>query len=197
MRKLALTPDERLKHKRLSAKKYWDKPEIKERQKVYRQEYYLRPTVQKHREEYYSRPEIIEALKIYREKYYARPDIKNKRRIYQQEYFKNKKAEQRRKLYQKYYRMIPEKQTRKHELTIKRKYGLSEIEYNQMFQDQHGLCAICKKTNDKKLSIDHCHKRGILRGLLCNNCNAAIAFFNDSIEILFSAIKYLQKYNEQ
>jgi hypothetical protein len=44
------------------------------------------------------------------------------------------------------------------------------------------------------LAVDHCHTTGKIRGLLCSKCNPALGAFNDNIEILNSAIKYLKEY---
>lgn len=77
--------------------------------------------------------------------------------------------------------------------------------YDELLKKQNNTCAICKKpetviliqtnTKPKRLAIDHCHKTNKIRGLLCQKCNTAIGAFNDSIEMLQSAIKYLEKYN--
>lgn len=85
-------------------------------------------------------------------------------------------------------------------------YGITLEHYNNILYEQDGKCAICKKeeyTADprtqkpKKLSVDHCHTTNKVRGLLCSNCNLSLGKFNDDINILFSAIKYLQKYRDK
>jgi hypothetical protein len=78
--------------------------------------------------------------------------------------------------------------------------GLTQIEtYEILLQKQNNVCAICKEENtatrqgrSKKMAIDHCHKTLKVRGLLCSQCNSALGLFDDSIEILESAIKYLK-----
>lgn len=91
------------------------------------------------------------------------------------------------------------KYDRKRQLKVK--YNISENEYEQMFNEQNGKCQICKnpeitKTNGtlRKLSVDHCHKTKIVRGLLCINCNTALGKFKDNINLLESAILYLRRY---
>lgn len=75
---------------------------------------------------------------------------------------------------------------------IKKLYGLTLEQYNDMLVNQVGVCAICKeKPADRRLSVDHNHKTGKVRGLLCRNCNTALGGFKDSVLILKSAIEYL------
>jgi len=78
-------------------------------------------------------------------------------------------------------------------------YGISLEEYEKMFEKQNGLCAVCGNTNlryKKSLSIDHCHKTNMVRGLLCDDCNLAIGLMNDDIKILKKAVKYLKEYEK-
>lgn len=70
------------------------------------------------------------------------------------------------------------------------KYGLTEDSYKLLEEKQKGCCAICKTSLDNPC-IDHCHKTGEVRGLLCNKCNTAIGLLEDEVEILFNAYKYL------
>lgn len=78
-----------------------------------------------------------------------------------------------------------------------RKFGITEDDYNQMFMSQDGKCSICKRhQNDLKrsLAVDHCHRTGRIRGLLCGSCNSAIGYMKDDIIILESAIEYLRSW---
>lgn len=74
-----------------------------------------------------------------------------------------------------------------------RKYGLSASEYHTMNAAQGGLCAICKRANQggDRLVVDHCHKTGDVRGLLCYRCNVGIGFLNDSPQIMAAARVYV------
>jgi hypothetical protein len=76
------------------------------------------------------------------------------------------------------------------------KYGISSDEYDAMCEDQNNLCAICKKSaldqGCRLLAVDHCHDTGIVRGLLCVKCNIGLGHFNDDIDLMKSAIKYLE-----
>lgn len=82
---------------------------------------------------------------------------------------------------------------------LKRKYGITREQYDEMFARQGGLCAICGTDNGasakgtKTLAVDHCHETGEVRGLLCNGCNRAIGLLKDNVAVLESAIRYLKK----
>jgi hypothetical protein len=65
-------------------------------------------------------------------------------------------------------------------------------EFNRILLEQNNVCAICgEKDFKKRLSVDHCHKTGKFRGLLCQTCNTSLGGFKDNVELLKSAIKYL------
>lgn len=77
-------------------------------------------------------------------------------------------------------------------------------EYEKLYEQQQGLCKICtkpetmvnawNKSKPKRLALDHCHKTGKIRGLLCHRCNTGIGGFYESIEILEAAIAYLKSH---
>ncbi len=70
-----------------------------------------------------------------------------------------------------------------------RKYGITETEYQERFEKQNGLCVICGKAQpNKRLSVDHCHETGKVRGLLCSKCNYVLGNSNDNPNILRRAI---------
>lgn len=79
---------------------------------------------------------------------------------------------------------------------IKRLYGISKEDYQLLLADQHGKCGICKLEFTKTPHVDHCRASGVVRGLLCFNCNRAIGHFQDSVEIIQNAINYLSKDKE-
>lgn len=79
-------------------------------------------------------------------------------------------------------------------VTLKRKYGITVEQYEEILQYQKGVCAICgkpPKEGHARLSVDHCHKTGLLRGLLCWLCNRLLGSFRDDKDRLKSAIEYL------
>lgn len=72
------------------------------------------------------------------------------------------------------------------------KHGVSDKEYQQMLIDQSGVCAICKTpSSGRALGLDHDHKTGAVRGLLCLHCNTGIGNFRDDIDLLDAARKYI------
>ena len=57
-------------------------------------------------------------------------------------------------------------------------------------------CSICETyVEGQNQHVDHCHKTGKVRGILCNNCNRGIGYFNEDIERIKQSIKYLNKHN--
>lgn len=81
-----------------------------------------------------------------------------------------------------------------HEQSLKKSTGITVNQYNQMFVDQQGCCAICgipKSDLSVKLFVDHDHQTGEIRGLLCKQCNFALGNVKDSVVVLKKAIIYL------
>ncbi len=84
---------------------------------------------------------------------------------------------------------------------IKKTYGAEVAYERKCLIEQKGLCAVCEKPEEftrghkaRRLSLDHNHATGALRGLLCGNCNMALGYFCDDPEILRKAIAYLDKH---
>lgn len=75
---------------------------------------------------------------------------------------------------------------------LQQHYGISLDEFQDLLKQQDNRCAICKILLDDP-HVDHDHNTGIIRGILCNNCNVALGLFKDDILILEEAIKYLKK----
>jgi hypothetical protein len=77
---------------------------------------------------------------------------------------------------------------------LKAKYGLTTEEYIVKLETQGGVCAICRRVSRKPLDVDHCHRTGAVRGLLCGPCNNGIGKLSDDPDRLRSAISYLESY---
>jgi len=74
----------------------------------------------------------------------------------------------------------------------KAKYGITIETYDEMLALQNNVCAICfQESKDRALAVDHCHKTGKVRGLLCASCNNGLGRFKDDINLLQKAIEYL------
>ena len=81
----------------------------------------------------------------------------------------------------------------RHKAKLKKKYGITLEQYEAMFDEQKGVCYICKNESlNKRLSVDHCHKTGKIRRLLCDKCNMTLGLVNDSQELLKQFIFYLK-----
>jgi len=80
------------------------------------------------------------------------------------------------------------------EYQLQYKFGVSLELYNKMMEEQGNSCKICKKgcVTGRKLAVDHDHKTGKVRGLLCSPCNRALGYVNDDLNILSEAITYLK-----
>jgi hypothetical protein len=89
---------------------------------------------------------------------------------------------------------------------LRRTYGISRAEYFSKLEAQGGLCAICglpetafkkkSKTELRELCVDHCHKTGNVRDLLCHKCNHGLGQFRDNPSLLLAAIAYLERHRE-
>lgn len=77
-------------------------------------------------------------------------------------------------------------------------YGSSIQEYYEILESQNNVCAICGGVDkNKRLSIDHNHETGEMRGLLCFHCNAGIGHLRESVKNMKKAIEYLDTYNSR
>jgi len=75
-------------------------------------------------------------------------------------------------------------------------YGISLDDYNEMFRLQEGKCYLCGKHQSevkRALSVDHCHKTGKIRKLLCQPCNTLLGMSGDNPAVLQKAINYLME----
>lgn len=75
------------------------------------------------------------------------------------------------------------------EFRLKKKYGISPAEYASMYKSQRGRCAVCRRA--KATDIEHCHKSGRVRGLVCNPCNRLLAALEHSGQYLEAAFRFL------
>lgn len=80
-----------------------------------------------------------------------------------------------------------------HESRVQRVYGLQPGQYGQIYAYQDGRCAICQRATGatKKLAVDHDHKTGLVRGLLCGPCNKIIGQLRDDRRAVMRLYQYL------
>ena len=74
---------------------------------------------------------------------------------------------------------------------LKRNYGITLQEHQEMYEAQNGRCAICGNEGNgkwKKLCVDHCHTTGKVRKLLCHHCNTALGLVGDNVDTLHKMI---------
>jgi C4-type Zn-finger protein len=77
-------------------------------------------------------------------------------------------------------------------------YGITREDKRAMLESQNYKCPICGQTlelDGRKTHLDHDHKTGKIRGVLCDKCNKGLGNFNDDIERMKSAIAYLEAHN--
>jgi len=82
-----------------------------------------------------------------------------------------------------------------------RRKNCDPVRFEALLRAQNSKCAICGATQGHlschgevcRLAIDHDHRTGEVRGLLCNNCNRGLGRFKDSIENLEGAVRYLER----
>ncbi len=84
----------------------------------------------------------------------------------------------------------PERRERR----LKLEYGLSVEDYETLNREQGGTCAICGGVDKtRRLAVDHCHETGLVRGLLCRNCNVGIGNLRDDSKLCRAAAEYLER----
>lgn len=139
-----------------------------------------------------------------------RKRITQDRREYQKDYKQKNKKHLNDIQRRRYHEVVDEKHTyysayrnteRSRDFYLKRRYGITLAEFNEKLKQQENGCAICGSVNGKankrndRLTVDHNHATGELRGILCHRCNWGLGQFDDDTELLVKAIEYLKSYN--
>lgn len=81
-------------------------------------------------------------------------------------------------------------------------YGIDIPQYNRLFEQQSGRCGICKAHQSelkKALAVDHNHKTGLIRGLLCHKCNLAIGLLrvDETLSVVSNIAGYIDNFNSE
>ena len=141
----------------------------------------------------YKRAHYIKNKDVYlikaKERYYFNSD-KIKRSTAE---WRKKNPEKAREFHRNWKKKNPEKVLA---YKLRSRFKITLEQYREMFKQQKNMCAICWINGEKftrKLHIDHDHKTGKVRGLLCKNCNHGLGMFKDDIYRLSNAINYLKK----
>jgi hypothetical protein len=87
----------------------------------------------------------------------------------------------------------PDRKAKQRKAKLK-SYGLTVEDYDRMLARQGGTCAICLKTPEHRLCVDHCHDTRIVRKLLCRKCNTGLGLFDHDPERLRRAADYLEAF---
>jgi hypothetical protein len=112
--------------------------------------------------------------------YWQQPEIKERTRISKKEWGQRR----------------PYNSAKQRNSYLRKAYGLTFAQYDEMYNSQDGKCLICNKTLEsskggRSVHIDHDHKTGKIRGLLCQHCNNMLGHAFDNTDVLSSAIAYL------
>jgi hypothetical protein len=108
--------------------------------------------------------------------------------------WRDRNPDKRKAMWEKYF--ITDKK-----LKMFKTYGLTFGEYEKMLQDQEFKCKTClihfSTIPAKQVHIDHCHKSGKVRGILCHRCNISLGTIKENIQTLKNMIIYLEEHNER
>lgn len=87
---------------------------------------------------------------------------------------------------------------------LKHDYGISIGQYEEMLAEQHGVCFLCRRAESKvitgkvvRLAVDHDHKTGLVRRLLCSNCNTAIGLLDENPDRARALAAYLEQFTNR
>lgn len=182
---------------------------ISEQQKYQNRKYYLahqKEIIKANRLRYTNNKETILAKQ--REKYSSDPSKREKIRRYQAGKKDGIRAGERRRYrttyrkwklasHNRYYHANKKKcceLSRRSKLI--RVFGITADKYDEMLRSQNGRCKICKRKQiGRRLAVDHCHKTGLVRSLLCSNCNSMLGQAREDVKVFRAAIAYINRFS--
>lgn len=138
-----------------------------------------------------------EERRLYNQKYWQRirnlPETKEKRRIWLEA--NKSRIKMYEVVYQQFYDNLPMSFEKKKNTRLKREYGIDLTTYESMLSSQNNVCKICSGVNKSgmALAVDHDHKTGQVRGLLCTRCNNQLGWFEMFSTEIFSYLKDQEK----
>lgn len=144
-----------------------------EEQRAKANAYAQRPAQLERAKRHRDTPEYKQIMKIASKKFRSTEEYRAKARAYKhQQAYKDKRRDS----------------------LLRKNFGIGLEQYKRMMADQNGGCAICGQLEEvRQLAVDHSHKTGAIRGLLCRRCNVAIGLMEDNMGLLSSAIDYLKR----
>lgn len=91
--------------------------------------------------------------------------------------------------------VLKQRKAENHEKRVQSVYGLEKGDYAALYTFQGGSCALCRRATgaSRRLSVDHDHKSGDVRGLLCRPCNTLLGHARDKVAFFYRALDYLAK----
>lgn len=97
----------------------------------------------------------------------------------------------------RYQRLTADERAHLQEKHLKRTYGLTLEQRQAMLELQGGGCAICggDDTSSKGWHVDHDHRSGVIRGILCSGCNTALGHMRDNSDLMIAGAEYLRRYD--
>ena len=137
-----------------------------------------------------------DAINAKRKEYFAkyREEHREKIRLDGKKYvYDDVKSAKRRQHYQTYKERDKPKNRK---ARLKKEYGITPEQYDEMLKCQDNRCAICERHQSEfkiRLAVDHCHHTGKVRGILCSDCNKSLGGFKDGVGMLNKATAYLQR----
>lgn len=165
---------------------------VEERRKEKRREY-QRKYRAANKEKYaaYTRAYYAVNPEKHRERARRRYAANREKEEWYQQYRENKREHT-----QKWYAANSERAREQHRwLARRRKYGLTQEQWNALFAAQNSCCAICEAVESgskRGWHTDHCHTSGRVRGILCHHCNFMVGNAKDNPERLEAAARYLR-----
>lgn len=82
---------------------------------------------------------------------------------------------------------------KRHDTEFRKKFGIGLYQYQIILKEQNGKCYLCGQQDFRNLAVDHCHKTGEVRRLLCTNCNTGLGKFKDDSNLLRKAAQYVEQ----
>jgi hypothetical protein len=145
-----------------------------------------------YKKEFNQRPDIILKRRAYvKERYKTSEEVRRRKREQDRRYVLKPGVRERRRAVNRAYLKTPAQKAYRKDYFRAWAYGVRPEEYARLMTAQCGLCAICKRSSKQALGVDHDHTTGLVRGLLCRNCNTGIGLLGDNVERLLSSIRYL------